>query len=37
VVSIDASTPLAAAWQRLPKPGGLDQVTESRFMPEAVI
>ena len=37
VVSIDASTPLDAAWQRLPKPGGLDQVTESRFLPEAVV
>jgi uncharacterized protein (DUF58 family) len=37
VVSIDASTPLSAAWQRLPKPGGLDQVTDSRWMPEAAV
>lgn len=37
VVSIDAGTPLSVAWQRLPASGGLGQLTESRWMPEAAV
>jgi uncharacterized protein (DUF58 family) len=37
VVTIDASTPLADAWLRLPRSGGLGQVTDTRWMPEEAI
>jgi uncharacterized protein (DUF58 family) len=37
VVSIDATTPLAMAWQRLPKMGMPGHGSDSRWMPEAAI
>jgi uncharacterized protein (DUF58 family) len=37
VVSVDATTPLAMAWQRLPRLGTPGHGSDSRWMPEAAI
>jgi uncharacterized protein (DUF58 family) len=37
VVPVDATTPLAMAWQRVPRVGTLSHGSDSRWMPEAAI